>query len=71
MIVLQLNSMYRVKIVHVYAPTSTYDDEVIEDMYEEINKLLDSVTTKYTMVLGDFNAKIGMRKKGESVIMGK
>jgi len=71
MIVLQLNSMYRVKIVQVYAPTSTYDDEVIEDMYEEINKLLDSVPTKYTMVLGDFNAKIGMRMKGESAIMGK
>ena len=42
MIVLQLNNMYKVKIVQVYAPTSTYDDEAIEDMYEEINKLLDS-----------------------------
>ena len=71
MVVLQLKSMYRVKIVQVYAPTSTYDDEVIEDMYEEINKLFDSVPTKYTMVLGDLNAKIGMRKKGESAIMGK
>ena len=55
----------------MYATTSTYDNKVIEDMYEEINKQLDSVPTKYTMVLGDFNPKIGMRMKGESAIMGK
>jgi len=45
----------------VYAPTSTYDDQVIEDIYEEINKLLGIVPTKYIMVLGDLNDKTGMR----------
>ena len=61
MLIVKLNSKYSVKIIQVYAPTSAYSDEVVEGMYEEINELMDKVTTQYTIVMGDFNAKIGMR----------
>src|SRR3977135_1782152 len=70
MLIVKLNSKYSVKIIQVYAPTSAYSDEVVEGMYEEINELMDQVTTQYTIVMGDFNAKIGMRKQGENSIMG-
>ena len=71
MIVIRLNSKYMVKIIQAYAPTSAYDDEVVEVMYDEINELLDSKSTHYTMVMGDFNAKIGKQNKGENSVMGK
>jgi hypothetical protein len=32
--------------------------------------LMDAVATQYTLVIGDFNAKIGKRKKGENNVMG-
>src|SRR5271156_4422245 len=70
MLIVKLNSKYSVKIIQVYAPTSAYNDEVVESMYEEINELLDQVTTQYAIVMGDFNAKIGMRKQGENCITG-
>ena len=64
MIVVRLNSKYSVKVIQVYAPTSAYEDEVVEQMYEEINQLMDETPTHYTMVMGDFNAKIGVRRTG-------
>ena len=71
MIIVRLNSKSSVKIIQVYAPTSTYGDEVVEIMYNEINSLMDQLVTHYTMIIGDFNVKIGQRKIGESKIMGR
>ena len=70
MLIVKLNSKYSVKVIQVYAPTSAYSDEAIESMYEEINELMDQVNTQYTIVMGDFNAKIGIRKQGEDCILG-
>jgi hypothetical protein len=36
-------------------PTSAHHDEEIEEVYEEIEELIDSCNTHYTMVIGDFN----------------
>ena len=47
-------------IVQVYAPTSECSEEVIDDFYEELEKLLRTVSRKDILVVqGDFNAKIG------------
>jgi hypothetical protein len=70
MLVVKINSKCSIKIIQVYAPTSAYSDEVVEDMYEEINELMDAIVTQHTVVLGDFNAKIGRRKIVENSIMG-
>jgi endonuclease/exonuclease/phosphatase family metal-dependent hydrolase len=70
MLVVKINSKCSIKIIQAYAPTSAHSDEVVEDMYEEINELMDAVATQYTLVIGDFNAKIGKRKKGENNVMG-
>ena len=59
MVAIKLSKKYNVKVIQVYAPTSSYDDEEIEEMYEEINSLMGSIKTHYTMIIGDFNAKIG------------
>ncbi|MFH4978111.1 hypothetical protein AB6A40_004820 [Gnathostoma spinigerum] len=55
------------KIVKAYAPTSTRDDDELEDIYNELDNILEKKST-YTIVMGDFNAKIGRGKEGEKYI---
>ena len=52
-------------------PTSEYDDEEVEQMYEEINTAIEESKAEYTIVMGDFNAKIGECQPGEESIMGR
>ena len=69
--IVQLSGKDHMCIIQVYAPTSDYDDEVIEAFYEDINKAFLENRGKYTIIMGDFNAKIGRREAGEEFIMGK
>ncbi|MFH4984059.1 hypothetical protein AB6A40_010768 [Gnathostoma spinigerum] len=55
------------KIVQTYAPTSTSDDDEVEDFYNELDNILEKKYT-YTIVMGDFNAKIGRGKEEEKYI---
>ena len=71
MVVMQLSNKYSVKVIQVYAPISAHGDEEIEEMYETINTLMNKTKTQYTMIIGDFNAKIGTQQSHESTIMGK
>ena len=52
-----------INIIQVYAPTSDKSDEEIESFYQDIRTLLNA-TKKHqvTIVLGDFNAKVGDTK---------
>ena len=67
---IKLNKMYTLKVIQVYAPTSISSDEEIEKFYDDISKVLDEEKTKYTILMGDFNAKVGKKNDGESC-MGK
>jgi exonuclease III len=60
MIVIRLNKRYSMKIIQVYMPTSAHPDEEVEEIYEEIEEMLDSYNTHYTMAIGDFNATVGL-----------
>ncbi|KAH7670039.1 endonuclease-reverse transcriptase, partial [Aphelenchoides avenae] len=55
------------KIVQVYAPHSGYDDETVEQFYEELTEQLADHACR-TMVIGDFNARIGRQQNGEKYI---
>ena len=52
---------FNISLIQAYAPTQDYSDEDIEQFYEEIQQAI-----KYTnsnnvlLVMGDFNAKVGM-----------
>jgi len=56
-------------IIQVYMPTSGHTDEEVEEMYEKIDKLINSETRSkdYTIVMGDFNAVVGGGKEGKYV----
>ncbi|XGW33916.1 hypothetical protein V3C99_017989 [Haemonchus contortus] len=48
------------KIVQVYAPTASAEDDELERFYEEIEMAL-KLKSRYTTVQGDFNAVVGSR----------
>ncbi|MFH4984691.1 hypothetical protein AB6A40_011400 [Gnathostoma spinigerum] len=66
-LLLRLNASVTMKIVQTYAPTSTSDDDEVEDFYNELDNIMEKKST-HTIVMGDFNAKIGRGKEGEKYI---
>ncbi|GFR96171.1 craniofacial development protein 2 [Elysia marginata] len=52
------------QIIEIYAPTTDYDDTDIEIFYEELENSIDK-KCKYTVIIGDFNAKIGRKETDE------
>lgn len=58
------------KIIQVYAPTTDYDDDSIESFYEDISRAMDEEKTRFTLVIGDFNAKLGERLNNDETKMG-
>ncbi|KAI1720326.1 endonuclease-reverse transcriptase domain-containing protein [Ditylenchus destructor] len=61
---LKLPKQRPLKIIQVYAPHSGYDDEEIENFYSEVEQHLDD-PRKTTIIMGDFNAKLGPRQGEE------
>ena len=57
-LVLRITDIYQLKIVQVYAPTTSHSDEETDNFYNTIDKILEK-QTHYTIVMGDFNANVG------------
>ena len=54
----------------VYMPTSDYEDEEVEDIYEQMEELIGSGRgNEYLVIMGDCNALVGEGKDG-NVIRG-
>eukprot|EP00795_Rhopilema_esculentum_P012550 gene12550-biopygen2593 len=54
---LKVDSKYQLQVIQVYAPTSSHNDEEVEELYEEIGKSMEKNKSQYKIVMGDFNAK--------------
>ncbi|GFS20103.1 mRNA cap guanine-N7 methyltransferase-like [Elysia marginata] len=52
------------QIIEIFAPTTDYDDTDIEIFYEELENSMDK-KCKYTVIVGDFNAKKGRKETDE------
>ena len=48
------------QIIQVHAPTCDHDSETIELFYEELEKAIDKKACSHHIVMGYFNAKIGV-----------
>ncbi|XP_050497514.1 craniofacial development protein 2-like [Diabrotica virgifera virgifera] len=68
-IFLQLHTKtVNLNIIQVYAPTAEKSDEEVEEFYKQINHVLKSIKARdVTIILGDFNSKIGEGKSGKYV----
>ena len=61
---LQLGGSKKLGIIQIYAPTSDYEDEAVGKVYEEVSKAKEESKAEYTIVMGDFNAKMGKCQPG-------
>ena len=59
-LVLGITKLYKLKIVQVYAPTTSYSDEDTNSFYIDVEESLGK-PNHYNIVMGDFNAQIGKR----------
>uniref|UniRef100_A0A8D8VHS4 Craniofacial development protein 2 n=2 Tax=Cacopsylla melanoneura TaxID=428564 RepID=A0A8D8VHS4_9HEMI len=66
---LQMNARpVNINIVQVYAPTADKDDEEIFELYQSINEVLSKLKKEdITVVMGDFNAKLGAGQTSEYI----
>ena len=55
------------QIIQIYAPTSDHDDETVDMFYEELEKAMDKKAGSHHIVMGDFNAKTGVRNINENM----
>jgi len=52
--------LFNITIIQVYAPTSDYTDEQIEEFYSRVQATIDKVDKKDIIIVqGDWNAKVG------------
>lgn len=71
LLILKLNSRYSLKVIQVYAPTTGHTDEEVEKFYEEVTEALQRTRTHYTILMGDFNAKLGFKQDQAETALGK
>ena len=58
---------FNITIVQVYASTSDYDDNEIEDFYDQLQNAIDQTSKKGILVVQeDWNAKVGKDACGNS-----
>ena len=48
-------------VINAYAPTSSAEDEKVAQFYDDIDRAMADCDSKYEIVTGDFNAKIGTK----------
>ena len=50
-----------ISIINCYSPTSAADDSELDAFYEHVEEVVRNEKSFYKFVVGDFNAKIGMK----------
>ena len=54
---------FSITVIQVYAPTSNTEETEVEQLYEDLQDLLQLTPTKDALfIIGDWNAKIGIQE---------
>ena len=59
-----------VTVINAYAPTSSAEDEKVEQFYDHTERAMADNDSKHYVITGDFNAKIGTKTKEDFESMG-
>ena len=60
-VMMRINKRYSLQVVQIYAPTSSAKDEDVEKLYEDVSKARKAEKSNLTVIMGDFNAKVGQK----------
>ena len=63
---LKINEGHKMKIIQVYVPTTNQDDQ---EIYQEIENLIKKDKTYFTIIMGDFNARIGKKEDTKEIVL--
>jgi len=64
--------LIKTTVIQVYAPTNEADNEVKDDIYEQLQKIVDEVPRHdMLLVIGDWNANVGEQQLGEEGAVGR
>ncbi|VDO61204.1 unnamed protein product [Schistosoma margrebowiei] len=59
-------------IIQCYAPTNDYNEDPKDQFYDRLRSIIEKYPTKdLTILMGDFNAKVGTENTGYEDIMGR
>jgi hypothetical protein len=59
---------FNISLIQCYAPTAEYDDDAITSFYEDLDKAYKQCKSDDIIyVMGDFNAKVGDKRTGNTV----
>ena len=58
------------KIIQLYTPTTSHNDQEIIEIYQGIENLIKNDKTDFTIIMGDFNAKMGKKEDAKEIAMG-
>ena len=64
---IKLHGKTLLQIIQVYAPTCDHDNETVEPYYEELEGAMEKKACSHHIVMGDFNAKIGVRNINDTM----
>ena len=59
-----------VTVINAYTPTFSAEDEKVEQFYNDIERAMAYSDSKYKIITGNFNAKIGTKRKEDFKSMG-
>ena len=62
---IHINHQEKITVIMTYAPTSRtteQNEEELEKFYDDLDEALINVESKYKIIIGDFNAKIGKKE---------
>ena len=54
-----------VTVINAYTPTPSAEDEKVDHFYDNIERAMADSDSKYKIITGDFNAKIGTKTHEE------
>lgn len=64
-VVIKVTKRYRLKMVQTYATTTSYGDEAVHSLYEDVKLSMTNATTQLTIVMGGSNVKVGKMQMAE------
>lgn len=71
-VIFKLNLRYNIEIIQAYASTCqhSYQSKDIESFYDDVAQAMSTYPADFTLLAGDFNAKLGKKQNERETSLG-